>query len=801
MADVRYNCLIEKKEAVSYQGEVLQQEKKKNKQIEKNHSRKLDKLQKKLQVKQKSPGSRDITKSDPTHRGNVHRWSDALLKHLRSWIGMSDKIAADVLDCAKKKLVVETPIDLSNATKSLVGEFDAPVSASSVLNELQAHWSKELLLDLCLRLRLSKDRFNALRNMLFRKWDPIQCCYVPLVVAGVEVPVPFCWKTLSRLRKILSAEYGLTASPDGVTAFVDVNKKAAADLTGQLQNPECNYHVEEQDGKYYLLDKNTGFPPCMNVSLDAAYMMKMKQTALSHNYPNSGISPCSPDHTHETAVMESGDTYGAVKENFAKPLEQYQAIIDSGVLPSVTIPKAISPTKEEMILDVFVCVSVTLDQAACHEIFAQQGSNSCYPCPYCEIAKVDVLEFDRGKLKTTTRRTIERLELLAHVREGCCPGCGDDVVKNICDCGSCDICVRGRQVKLAKEGTDRPSTTWTKTVGEGPDQKEKKVGWLEKHFGVVFGRTPLFKVGLDQLVICILHMDLRIMGALVEKVLLGNVGKHCPGKSKEINCSELLENMKNIGLNIKKISCPVNKVETNWLSLNHYSMNGPDSAKFKEEKGWVDALEIVMPSEIRKEDPYLQMKFEAATRAFVMWSQILWPLINNRCLPQAEKAEQVEVKSAEFVELFQQAVGKTSHLYPHLLVAHLADQIRDLPCDIFFFQTQGLEHRHKQRKFVMAQNCNKHKPSLQRKRKVAAHNRQDGTVRHAYIQTTGISRQQQSLEYAVTQDHINATHKNHCRKVKIQELQEHNKKLKHDTAWQQQQRDIKSNQANISPQL
>ena len=100
----------------------------------------------------------------------------------------------------------------------------------------------------------------------------------------------------------------------------------------------------------------------------------------------------------------------------------------------------------------------------------------------------------------------------------------------------------------------------------------------------------------------------------------------------------------------------------------------------------------------------------------------------------------------------------------------------------------------------MAQNCNKHKPSVQHKRKVAAYIRQDGTVRHEYEQTTGKSRQEQSMQYALVQDHMNATHQNHCSKVEIQELQEQNKRLKHDSVWQQQQRDIKSDRANISPQ-
>ena len=295
--------------------------------------------------------------------------------------------------------------------------------------------------------------------------------------------------------------------------------------------------------------------------------------------------------------MEAGDHYHAVKTNFSKPLAQYQQIIDSGKLPNVTIPARISPTQEEMIMDVDVNVAVTLDQSAAHETMAQSGSNSSNPCPYCDAHKDQLLEHDKEKLAKIPKRTMERLKLLSHTTVGRCPGCGDDIVEHICTCGKCALCVRGRQVKLAKDGDERPKRTWVETDVNG---NSVNMSWLQKHLGVVYGRTPVLTIGLHQLIICILHMDLRIMGALFDKLILGNVGQHSK-TSKESECAALFTCIKDEnGLNIKKVTCPVNKVESNWLSLNHYSMNGPDSHKFKEKKGWVKALDIVMPLESRQ---------------------------------------------------------------------------------------------------------------------------------------------------------------------------------------------------------
>jgi hypothetical protein len=56
------------------------------------------------------------------------------------------------------------------------------------------------------------------------------------------------------------------------------------------------------------------------------------------------------------------------------------------------------------------------------------------------------------------------------------------------------------------------------------------------------------------------------------------------------------------------------------------------------------------------------------------------------------------------------AVGATEHLYIHLLVVHLPEQIRRLPVDPWYFQTSGLEHKHKQRKQWAHQLTNHSKP-------------------------------------------------------------------------------------------
>jgi hypothetical protein len=388
---------------------------------------------------------------------------------------------------------------------------------------------------------------------------------------------------------------------------------------------------------------------------------------------------------------------------------------------------------------------------------------------------------DLDVLRNTPIRTAQSTSLLSHASQGRCPGCNADVVTKLCKCKKCGLCEADQQCEIAKPGDTRPT------------RKINGKTHLQAHFGVVYGRYPVFKIFMDQLVICILHLNLRIMGALFERTVLGEAGKHCDSPSTnpkvrvEDNCGQLFAFLKDdIGLPITKITAQKgSQVQTNWLSVNRYSFSGPDARDFIEKKGWVRALDLVMPKSARNGDAFLKKKHDDAIIAWECWCLELWPLINNKAIAADTKADQVQTKAVEFVTRFRDACGRTTcHLYPHLLVAHLPNQIRDLPCDITFFQTQGLEHRHKQRK---TSHHNQRKPRTPVKHAVRAYMKKDGTVVRAHLQSNSISRQQQMLELSVAKDHIRAHNNKFCRQGEHEELIECNKRLKFDEAWQEEQ--------------
>ena len=65
-----------------------------------------------------------------------------------------------------------------------------------------------------------------------------------------------------------------------------------------------------------------------------------------------------------------------------------------------------------------------------------------------------------------------------------------------------------------------------------------------------------------------------------------------------------------------------------------------------------------------------------------------------------DKATKLEQLVDPWIELFHKCAPAAQYLYPHILQSHMPEFIRTMPRDPFFLQTQGLEHRNKQRKRI-----------------------------------------------------------------------------------------------------
>ena len=130
--------------------------------------------------------------------------------------------------------------------------------------------------------------------------------------------------------------------------------------------------------------------------------------------------------------------------------------------------------------------------------------------------------------------------------------------------------------------------------------------------------------------------------------------------------------------------------------------------------------------------------------------------INNLSFDtKIEKANAVRQAACEFVPLFQEACAvPPKTLYLHLLVAHLPEQIETLPVDPYFYQTQGLEHRHKIRKQLYQLMTNKRKTGEQQVTYVAAYKWLNGKSCPSFTRSSGTDHVEQLMELCVVRDHL-----------------------------------------------
>jgi hypothetical protein len=271
-----------------------------------------------------------------------------------------------------------------------------------------------------------------------------------------------------------------------------------------------------------------------------------------------------------------------------------------------------------------------------------------------------------------------------------CPKCEMHIVDHVTDPST--------QILRAEPG-DRPPPV--------PD-KFQGVSWNQLHDCQNYGEKVLLEIPVARWCVCILHMNLRIVGMLFEHTVLRELLKDTRSVDRQdtgsSRAADIYSFLIALGIPTKIISCPVNSVGKFFNSLKKHSFAGSDAAKLL--GSWKGALQLAFQTkawdeshaeyDATSED---SKRYQKAAKAWAFWTSDLWPLINDLTMPKAKKANEVEKKGPKFVKLWIAAAGKaTTHLYPHLLVAHLPDQIRNLPVDPWYLQTESLEHKHKFRK-------------------------------------------------------------------------------------------------------
>ena len=233
------------------------------------------------------------------------------------------------------------------------------------------------------------------------------------------------------------------------------------------------------------------------------------------------------------------------------------------------------------------------------------------------------------------------------------------------------------------------------------------VSWLEAHFGIIYGHHPLINIAVRRWILCLLHMNLRIVGGMFNKLVGYQIGKYGDEEAQQkaiaaklsegavwIREAQLEKKSKNLNAAFKK--------DISFVGCDAVSIVGLSE----------ELMEIVCPAAARSKDAALQNFYDGAMECWNLWEE-LWRVLNNAidstdATARGARADEVQKLADAWLDAWVDVVGNTQGLYIHLLHAHLADWVRELG-DLRPYQSQGLEHCHSVRKLIAKMLTNRQK--------------------------------------------------------------------------------------------
>jgi hypothetical protein len=212
------------------------------------------------------------------------------------------------------------------------------------------------------------------------------------------------------------------------------------------------------------------------------------------------------------------------------------------------------------------------------------------------------------------------------------------------------------------------------------------------HKGVVFGSSPLIDLDPWFWILCILHLNLRIVGAMFTHLVVDDIGKCAHLDDQK---AALMQIFAAFGIYMKERKLErTNNLDSSWQGK--FSFAGADAEKIM--RCYPEMLAVIYPLEARKQDKGVEDKHAKAMAAWEQW-ELVWKLLNTDLEPgnQTGRASELQAACTKFVNLFVKAHKRTQGLYLHMLAAHMGEMSLRWG-DLRPFQAQGLEHCHSKRK-------------------------------------------------------------------------------------------------------
>jgi hypothetical protein len=187
-------------------------------------------------------------------------------------------------------------------------------------------------------------------------------------------------------------------------------------------------------------------------------------------------------------------------------------------------------------------------------------------------------------------------------------------------------------IQIAEE--DDPTPTWTSLPKNIRDRIKHGSNWLQAHYGKLYAKRVVFNIEPKDWAICILHMNLRLVGLLVRELLLDKVGDF----ADEATYEKLYHLMRAKGIYLTRRRVERTKNFDTWhASIAKHSFHGADCAIML--AIWPQCLEIIHPEHKRAVDAAAEVQYRASFEIFEHYSKIMWHLVNDHVAPRQRSAD------------------------------------------------------------------------------------------------------------------------------------------------------------------
>ena len=220
----------------------------------------------------------------------------------------------------------------------------------------------------------------------------------------------------------------------------------------------------------------------------------------------------------------------------------------------------------------------------------------------------------------------------------------------------------------------------------------------------VYGNFPLWKVPVKRWIICLLHLNLRIVGGMFNVLVRDLISK----AGNEDQSAALYELLHSNGIWVKESYLKRAPTSLNAKQMPKISFIGVDTDKLMLMAR--DVEDIVHPPAVRAANPAHKLQYERSMACWDAWGK-MWRLLNtsldsNSPEARCKRGDEVEAQAHVWLKCFKLAHKKTQGLYIHIMVKHLPGMVRAVG-DLRPFQSQGLEHSHSYRKMLARRLTNR----------------------------------------------------------------------------------------------